>query len=148
MSLASSPAGASRNTPRSSSSSKPAAKAVLIQRSAITDGVNRERVDKIFDMLRTGKAPTLSDLAAELNLSKSHLQHLFKREAGLPLGHLLGIQRLQIAAQLLSHTNMRIKEIASATGYGHTSSFIRAFERCFDQAPQLYRRNWNRRTKS
>jgi AraC-like DNA-binding protein len=34
---------------------------------------------------------------------------------------------------------MRIKEIAHTVGYEHTSSFIRAFERHFMQAPHLYR---------
>jgi len=72
-------------------------------------------------------------------LSKSHLQHLFKRQTGLCLGHLLIEQKLQIAARLLKSSQMRIKQIACAVGYEHTSSFTRAFERRFAEPPQLYR---------
>jgi AraC-like DNA-binding protein len=35
---------------------------------------------------------------------------------------------------------MSIKEITHAIGYEHTSSFIRAFERRFLQAPARYRK--------
>jgi len=52
---------------------------------------------------------------------------------------LLAEQKLQRAADLLKRTNMRIKEIAGAVGYEHTSSFIRAFERRFTVPPQAYR---------
>jgi two-component system response regulator YesN len=65
---------------------------------------------------------------------------LFKKETGVPLGQLLTKQRLLHAAHLLSHTNMRIKEIAQTIGYEHTSSFVRAFERQFAAPPRLYRR--------
>ena len=48
-------------------------------------------------------------------------------------------QRLQKAALLLTHTRLRIKEIAAFVGYEHTSSFTRAFERRFEQTPLAYR---------
>ncbi len=44
---------------------------------------------------------------------------------GVGLGHVLTEQRLQKAALLLTGTSMRIKEIAAAVGYEHTSSFTR-----------------------
>jgi two-component system response regulator YesN len=68
---------------------------------------------------------------------------LFKQQTGLRLGHLLAEQRLRNAAHLLKSTNMRIKEIACAVGYEHASSFIRAFERYFNEAPQAYRHRYN-----
>jgi len=94
---------------------------------------------RILQTIQSRGPCCLNELADEFNLSKSHLQHLFKRQTGLPLGHLLSEQKLQRAAYLLKSTNMRIKEIACAIGYEHTSSFIRAFERRFTMAPQAYR---------
>lgn len=111
------------------------------QRGAFTQELQMERVNKIFGMLRQGKVVQLCDLAMELNLSTSHLQHLFKQYAGFPLGRCLVEQRLNIAAQLLRNTKMRIKEIAFTVGYGHPSSFIRAFQRRFTEPPKVYRRN-------
>jgi transcriptional regulator GlxA family with amidase domain len=83
---------------------------------------------------------TISDLAVEFNLSESHLQHVFKQTTGVGLGHRLIEQRLQRAALLLTHTSLKIKEIAASVGYEHVSSFTRAFERRFEQPPMVYRR--------
>ncbi len=103
--------------------------------------VREERLQKILEVIASGKPCTIQALAQEFNLSHSHLQHLFKQQTGARLGRLLTEQRLNHAAHLLRHSNMRIKEIAHSAGYEHTSSFIRAFERHFSQAPRLYRRN-------
>ena len=82
---------------------------------------------------------TIQSWAMTLNLSQSHLQHLFKQATGKALGRVLTEKRLQKAALLLANTNLSIKEIASAVGYEHTSSFTRAFERRYEHAPRHYR---------
>lgn len=101
--------------------------------------VQERRVLKILQMIQSQPLQRIEDLAREFNLSHSRLEHLFKQETGVSLGQLLTEQRLGRAAYLLLHTNMRVKEIAHTVGYEHTSSFIRAFERHFMQAPRLYR---------
>jgi transcriptional regulator GlxA family with amidase domain len=106
---------------------------------AIHPNLQQKRVSKVLEAIASGRPYNLERLASEFNLSKSHLQHLFKEQTGLRLGHIIIEQRLDRAAELLKSTNMRIKEIAVAVGYEHTSSFIRAFERRFMQAPQAYR---------
>lgn len=98
------------------------------------------RMLKIIKMIQAEPLCRINDLAREFNLSHSHLEHLFKRETGVPLGQLLAEQRLRRAAYLLSDTNLRIKQIAQAVGYEHTSSFVRAFERHFAKTPRVYRR--------
>ena len=98
------------------------------------------RILEILAMIESESACTMSGLARKFNLSESHLQHLFKQKTGMRLGHVLTEKRLQTAAALLAQTNLRIKEIAAAVGYGHTSSFTRAFEQRFAQGPQAYRR--------
>jgi AraC-like DNA-binding protein len=106
--------------------------------------LQQERISKILETIKSGRLCTLHGLAGEFNLSKSHLQHLFKRQTGLRLGHLIVEQKLRRAAHLLKNSNLRIKEIASAVGYEHASSFIRAFERRFVEAPHAYRHRRNR----
>lgn len=98
------------------------------------------RMVRILEMIQAEPLCRATDLARELNLSHSYLEHLFKKETGVPLGQMLTKHRLLHAAHLLSRTNMRIKEIAQAIGYEHTSSFVRAFERQFAAPPRLYRR--------
>lgn len=109
-------------------------------KNGITLVAREPRVMKILQMIEAQPLRRIEDLAREFNLSHSHLEHLFKKQTGISLGQLLTEQKLHRAAHLLSHTNMRIKEIAHSVGYEHTSSFIRAFERHFLQAPRLYRK--------
>jgi AraC-like DNA-binding protein len=66
----------------------------------------------------------------------------------LGLGRLLTEQRLLQATDYLAHTNMSIKVIASTIGYEHASSFTRAFERRFQQAPGCYLEAQSSRTKA
>jgi len=99
-----------------------------------------DRILEILEMIESDRLRNISEVAVELNLSESRLLHLFKQKTGVGLGHVLTEQRLQKAALLLTHTRLRIKEIAAAAGYGHTSSFTRAFEKRFAQPPQVYRK--------
>jgi AraC family carnitine catabolism transcriptional activator len=99
------------------------------------------RISEILKIIESQSPQNISELAMEVNLSQSRLQHLFKQETGVRLGRLLTEQRLQKAAELLIRTQLRIKEIAAAAGYGHASSFSRAFEQRFAQSPVDYRRS-------
>ena len=99
------------------------------------------RIREILEIIESQSPQNISQLASEVNLSESRLQHLFKQETGVGLGRMLTEQRLQKAAELLVRTRLRIKEIAAIAGYEHASSFSRAFEQRFAQSPQDYRRN-------
>jgi transcriptional regulator GlxA family with amidase domain len=107
--------------------------------SALIPVVQDARLRKMLRMIEAHPFRKIHDLALECNLSESRLQHLFKQRTGLGLGQLLAEQRMQQATDFLTQTNMSIKEIASVLGYEHASSFTRAFERSFRQAPSFYR---------
>jgi AraC-like DNA-binding protein len=102
------------------------------------------RLRKVLQKIASDSPQTIQDLAVECNLSESHLQHLFKESTGLGLGRLLIEKRMRRAAELLEQTNLSIKEIAWTVGYEHTSSFTRAFERHFQEAPRCFRQRQER----
>jgi AraC-like DNA-binding protein len=106
---------------------------------ALIPALHDGRLRRILQIIESHPTRKINDLAVECNLSPSHLQHLFKQRTGLGLGQLLTEQRMQCASQFLAHTDLSIKEIAGSVGYEHTSSFTRAFERRFQQAPSCYR---------
>jgi AraC-like DNA-binding protein len=112
---------------------------VPIQRAGVSSTLER----RVLEMIESGVAYNISDLAARLHLSPSHLQRLFKRETGVRLGEWLIAQRLQEAAYLLANSYLSVKEIAGAAGYEHVSSFIRAFERRYVLTPTRYRERAN-----
>jgi AraC-like DNA-binding protein len=105
------------------------------------------RTQKIIELVSCGAAYTIRDLASQLRLSSSYLQRLFKQQSGMRLGAWLTEQRLLRAAHLLQHSYMSVKQITHTVGYEHVSSFTRAFERRFDHAPTLYRKQgWEHST--
>ena len=116
----------------------PPAAVALSRPSAPT--VLEPRVQKILRMADCGTTFTIRDLALEFHLSPSYLQRLFKHQTGVCMGEWLNEQRLRRAAHLLENSYLSVKEIAHNVGYGHASSFIRAFERRFTQAPARYRK--------
>ncbi|HET8889018.1 MAG TPA: helix-turn-helix transcriptional regulator [Candidatus Angelobacter sp.] len=106
------------------------------------------RVRKVLQKIASDSPQKIQDLALECNLSESHLQHLFKESTGLGLGRLLIEKRMRRAAELLEQTDLSIKEIAWTVGYEHTSSFTRAFERHFREAPRCFRQRQSGRKEA
>jgi transcriptional regulator GlxA family with amidase domain len=110
-----------------------------------TQGVARPQIQErrrrqVVDMIECEPACSMRELASKVSLSPTHLQRLFRQQTGAQLGVLMVERRLQKAAHLLIVSNLSIEEIAYAVGYQHRSSFVRAFERRFAQAPKHYRR--------
>ena len=101
--------------------------------------IQDSRLRKLLEWMEVDPRGNIRTWALTLNLSHSHLQHLFKQATGKALGRALAEKRLQKAAQLLVNTNLSVKDIASTVGYEHSSSFTRAFERRFEYAPRRYR---------
>jgi transcriptional regulator GlxA family with amidase domain len=97
------------------------------------------RIRRVLEKIESQSACSIHELALEVRLSRAHLRRLFQQETGRHLSHVLLERKLMYAAQLLASTDMPVKEIAYAVGYGHHSSFVRAFERGFGQAPKDYR---------
>jgi AraC-like DNA-binding protein len=106
---------------------------------ALAGAVRDKRLRKVIHLIESEELNSVQALAVEVNLSSSHLQHLFKQQAGVCITELMTRQRLRKAAHHLEASDMSIKQIAYAVGYEHTSSFIRAFQRYFAQTPRAYR---------
>ena len=101
--------------------------------------VQERRLRQVVEMIESDPSCCIRDLALKVSLSAAHLQRLFKQHTGTQLGSVVAERRLQKAAELLTLSNLSIKEIAHVVGYRHHSSFVRAFERRFAQAPKRYR---------
>ena len=70
----------------------------------------------------------ITDIAARLCISKSHLHRLYKQLFDVNLMDDVIEQRLAKAKQLLEFTDMRIQEIAFQCGYRNESHFMRQFK--------------------
>lgn len=101
--------------------------------------VREKRLQKVLQTIESRLPRSVRELAEQVHLSPAHLQRLFKQETGVHISEILCERRLTMAANLLTTTDMEIKEVAYIVGYGHHSSFVRAFQRRFRQAPKRYR---------
>lgn len=83
---------------------------------------------------------TVGELCARLGLKRRNVEVGFRRHMGVsPKQYQLDL-RLARAANLLNKTNLRIGEIAAATGFGSAAGFTTAFSRRYDISPNRYRR--------
>jgi transcriptional regulator GlxA family with amidase domain len=99
------------------------------------------RIRMVLQAIESDPSASITDLASQVNLSNSRLGHLFKAKTGLSLSVFVTNERLEKAADLLRHTEMRIKEITYSVGYCQESSFNRAFKKRFDRSPVSYRKH-------
>jgi AraC-like DNA-binding protein len=97
------------------------------------------RIRTILTRIEEQPTQSITELAQGVGLSVGRLKRLFRQNTGAYLSAHLADCKLRMAARLLSSSSLSIKEIASAIGYEHHSSFTRAFERRFGQSPKQLR---------
>ena len=87
---------------------------------------------------------TMTDLAVAAGVSKQHLMKLCRlRGKGTPM-QLLYNQRLEAAADMLSHTGLSVSEIADRCGFANPYHFSRKFHAAYGESPREWRtRHWS-----
>lgn len=83
----------------------------------------------------------LHEMASQVNLSTSRLQHLFKSETGMTIPQYSKLLRMQQARILLENSFLTTKEIAAKLAINDTSHFIRDFKKLFGLPPASYKRS-------
>ena len=84
---------------------------------------------------------TIEELAETVNLSKHYFMRFFKKYMGMTCIEYINDYRLNIAANLLLTTRMRITEVAVSIGITNLSYFNRIFKKKFNLTPKEYRFN-------
>ena len=84
---------------------------------------------------------TIEELAETVNLSKHYFMRFFKKYMGMTCIEYINDYRLNIAANLLLTTRMRITEVAVSIGITNLSYFNRIFKKKFHLTPKEYRFN-------
>src|SRR5579885_1855637 len=80
-------------------------------------------------------------LSRLVNLSDSHLTHLFRRDTGMSPRQFLKTVRMQVARDFLETTFLSVKEVMARAGYNDPSHFVRDFEKMFGESPYRYRQH-------
>lgn len=109
---------------------------------AATASADHRVAEALRHVEATGPAErcSLTQVAARLRVSPSHLNRLIERETGQSFTAHERAARMTLAATLLQTTTLSVKEVAAHVGYSHASSFDRWFRRTFAATPGEYRR--------
>lgn len=82
---------------------------------------------------------SVSDIAKEVKMSRSHLSTSFKRATGESIHSYIEKKRLQWAKQLLNESKLTIQEIGELIGIMDAKYFSKWFKRCTGFPPSNYR---------
>jgi len=108
---------------------------VLMQSSERRRGIAALVRTKLFR--DSGVFPTLSDMAAELDLHPRTLRRRLAEE-GTSFRDLLNEARSTMAVDLLRNVGLTVEEVSTRLGYTEVSTFSHAFKRWYGVAPSVY----------
>lgn len=83
---------------------------------------------------------TLDDVAAEIGKTSQYTSKLFKELFGVNFIEYLAGMRLEEAKNLLTQSNLKVKEIAIKVGYEDANYFCRIFKKKMGMTPKEFRR--------
>jgi transcriptional regulator GlxA family with amidase domain len=109
-----------------------------------------QRVQRVILFMESNvcREMSLSELARAVNLSVSHLCHIFKDETGTtPIKH-FRLLKIQKAKSLLETSFLSVKEIMNEVGVNDESHFVREFKKTCELTPTQYRSRYHRLAKN
>ena len=121
---------------------------LLNMKHIITDGSTTTRNDVFvnriiayIDKNYSNCELSLNMIADKFHVSVPHLSRIFKESTSQCFTDYLIEKRMEKAKELLSNTNIKISEIASAVGYDNQTSFMRNFKKYTGFAPTVWKKD-------
>lgn len=84
---------------------------------------------------------TVDAIAEIIEISSSHLAHLFRSAVGMSVRDYLTRLRVTVAQDLLAHTDEKLESVAAQLGFADTSHLAHVFQRITGRPPSAYRRS-------
>lgn len=108
-----------------------------------TKGIEYDKnISSIINYINTNLSKELSieDISSKFFMSRYYLMHKFKEETGSSIYSYI-IQKRLILAKSLIRQGYPMTQVATNTGFGDYSSFVRAFKKNFSMSPREYYNN-------
>ncbi|WP_408011803.1 helix-turn-helix domain-containing protein [Pseudalkalibacillus sp. A8] len=101
---------------------------------------------KIVEWLRIHTTDNISvtSVAEQFNYNKDYLSHIFKQKIGINIQEYIHILKVSKAKDLLSSTNLGIKEIAYTIGISDEKYFMKLFKKYEKLTPTEFRKAYYR----
>lgn len=116
---------------------------LIVMPHAIQQADDTDAVSQVIDYITQHlfEDMSVSDVAASINLSPSHLSRLFKMRTGFSPHEFITLRRIDAAKELLLTTKLSVKQIAFRVGYHSEANFITSFSGKTGLTPAVFRRN-------
>lgn len=103
---------------------------------------NIKELTRIKDYLTVNlkREVTLDELSAEFNMSKYHMNRLYKKAFGIPPIHFHKMIRMEKIKEVIQFTDIDFNSIAEEYGFSSVNAFSRAFSKTDGVPPSFYRR--------
>lgn len=88
---------------------------------------------------------SIPDLAAEVGLTQTQLNRLFKRQLGTTPVRVYQLSRLRRAQTIIRSSDLSIEAVAEDCGFASRSQFVSAYKARFGHAPSAARGQWNQK---
>lgn len=115
---------------------------MIMENAEFNDGnrLDGTTLESILDFCETNYKDdiSLNSVAKSLNLSESHISHLFTNKIRINFRDYINSLRLQTSLQLLKQGELSITDIASESGFETIRTFNRAFRKKFGVSPREY----------
>lgn len=114
----------------------------LLRKNTIPSGNIPRKIQKITAYINKNfdKDLSLESIAKEFETSANYLGKQFKNLLGITYNDYINRVRMRFACNLISSTDMSIKEIAHAAGYSSTEYFYSVFKKTIGVTPKIYRK--------
>lgn len=107
--------------------------------STATEAPGAQLVQRLMDYMVSHSAEvTLESLSEAFHYHPNTVASVLKKGTGKTFSQLLFQTRMSLAAQLLTHSRLSIREIAGQCGYSNTSYFYSRFHQYYGMTPGEY----------
>lgn len=86
----------------------------------------------------------IADIADKLNINRSHLYRIFKKEIGMGVEEYIINIRITHAKSLLSDTLLPVTQVSNLVGYKNYTTFFKMFKNATGLTPLEYRKQQNK----
>ncbi len=110
------------------------------------DALDESPAGKLKRLIEEDEAgmESITALSRKCRYSSDHLRRLFEKEYGLTPGNYRALCRMSRAMDLVSNSELSVKEISQRVGFAHVSHFSTAFRKHFDMTPSAGIRRFRR----
>ncbi len=101
----------------------------------------KDTVEIVMEFIHTHyhQGILLQDLCQYANVNRTTLNEAFKKRTGVTVMHYLADYRIKMAKTTLTHTNLKLSEIAVCCGYNYETYFMQQFSKKVGLTPSEYR---------